>query len=432
LLRTTAILTLLTSATVFGAETSSPAKPRLAKPQVAQSIMTPVPSDPFLRLNVAFIGTYRALSDNEERKLTLRSELTEVMTSKNPAGEEEARKDTFSYVQLPDNKGWGLFYPADERFRIVVTVEDDRNRLGVVLIRAQREGKLAEVVGRMKASRQGREVRGSALVDPAVPTYVVTIFSKQSAPLARIQTQVPRSLKMEFIDVKYGFQPYHPKPDPPCPACAGKEVPPSEQGNPKSLENRTLLPTMAQAHACLTKFFENATAQPTNVQPPLSLSVVESLRDTTTAWRERMEERLWGEYPPEVFLPYSVQYEWLMRMTQEHMASLSPIYVAPRTQGCAHWEVEMTGEVVTILAVPTERVRTIPDWYTKLRRVIQESTATQPLTSASLALLLNERFGKDVMPEGRQLQGGDVLAIGDVWLLRARSLKAEVLPKPSS
>ncbi|MCS6863233.1 MAG: hypothetical protein NZT92_23240, partial [Abditibacteriales bacterium] len=73
-----------------------------------------------------------------------------------------------------------------------------------------------------------------------------------------------------------------------------------------------------------------------------------------------------------------------------------------------------------------------PDWESQLRRLIQQSTAQQPLASASLAVLLNERLSKSAPSVGRALRSGDVIAVGDVWRLHAQLLKSEVQAQPLS
>lgn len=411
---------------------SKPTPPPAPKPPSIPPLPpVPLPEDPHISVDVTFTGTYRTLLGSEERKMSLRAEMTQVIV-KRAADTTTTFRDTFAYVQTPNEKGWGLFYPANDRFSVNVTVTDDRNRLGAALVRAERNGEAAEVIGRIKADGQGRLIKGSLPIDPSAPTYIITIFSQESGQLARVDAAVPRSLRLEFLDVRYGFRPRRPLPDPECPMCAGKDVPQAEQGDPKSLEGRTLLPTPTRVEACLAKAYENVTERPMSIQPPLSLYSSESLRDTITAWRERLAERLWGEYLTEIAQSYFFRLDWLTRTLQDRIVALNALSVPPHSQGCGHWDVELTGEVVTIVAVPLERVRAIPDWDAQLRRIIQQSTAQQPLASASLAMLLNERLGKAAPSAARQLQSGDVLAIGDVWLLHTQPLKAEAQSKPLS
>lgn len=411
---------------------SKPTPPPAPKPTPIPTLPpVPLPEDPHVSVDVTFTGTYRTLFGNEERKMSLRAEMTQVVVKRTPETTTTFR-DTFAYVQAPEEKGWGLFYPANDRFSVNVTLTDDRNRLGAALVRAERNGEAAEVIGRIKADGQGRLIKGALPIDPSAPTYTITIFSQESGQLARVDAAVPRSLRLEFLDVRYGFRPRRPLPDPECPMCAGKDVPKAEQGDPKSLEGRTLLPAPTRVEACIAKAYENVTEQRVNLQPPLALQTVANLRDSIGAWRERMEEKLWGEYNAEITQSYLFRYDWLTRTTQDKIAALNPLSAPPTSQGCGHWDVELTGEVVTIVAVPLERVRALPDWDAQLRRVIQQSTAQQPLASASLAVLLNERLSKAAPSAARQLQSGDVLAVGDVWLLHARLLKAEVQSKPLS
>lgn len=411
---------------------SKPTPPPAPKPPPVPTLPpVPLPEDPHVSVDVTFTGTYRTLLSNEERKMSLRAEMTQVMVKRAPETT-TTFTDTFAYVQVPDEKGWGLFYPANDRFSVNVTVTDDRSRLGAALVRAERNGEAAEVIGRLKADGQGRLIKGSLPIDPSAPTYTITIFSQDSGQLARVDAAVPRSLRLEFLDVRYGFRPRRPLPDPECPTCAGKDVPKSEQGDPKSLEGRTLLPTPTRVEACITKAYENGTEQRVNLPPPLALQTVANLRDSIGAWRERMEEKLWGEYNAEIAQSYLFKYAWLTRTAQDKIAALPPLAAPPTSQGCGHWDVELTGEVVTIVAVPRERVRAIPDWESQLRRIIQQSTTQQPLASASLAVLLNERLSKAAPSAARQLSSGDVLAVGDVWLLRVQLLQSAVQAKPLS
>jgi hypothetical protein len=389
----------------------------------------PLPMDPQLSADVAFTGAYRTLMGTDERKMTLRAEMVQVLTEKSASRDEE---DTFAYVEMPDEKGWNLFYPADDRFSITITVIDDRSRLGAALVRAQRDGKPAEIIGRIKADDRGRSIKGMFSIDPSAPTYIVTIFSQESKLLAHVNAHVPRSLRLEFFDVRYGFQPYRPSPDADCPPCANVEVPPAEMGNPKSLEGRTIRLKPTAVQACVTQSYENISDAPARIQPSLALHAEESLRNSIAAWQDRLKERLWGDYQGKLFDVYYLSPKWIADMVPESGTILPTLTAAPKTQSCGHWHVEMTGEVVSILAVPAERVRVLRDWESRLRGVLRDVNPQQPLASASLALLLNERLSKSTSDDVRQLQGGDVLAVGDVWLLRSRLLKSEVSSKPLS
>lgn len=369
----------------------------------------PLPPDARLAVGATFTGTYRALNSGATRKLSLRPQMT--LFSGDP---EAADRDTFAFVQLPDDPAWSFFCPVNEKFSLDLAVEDDGRRLGMVLVRALRDGIPGEVIGRVRADAAGQGIRGRLPIDPNVPNYQLTLLTRDARPLAGIIAEVPRSVRLRVLEFRYGFQPLRPRRERSPLLCEAPEE--NEYGDPKSITGRALLPAPVTVRGTVTRLFQRGGGGFEQIPPPVRFAAEETIATTSSAWNRRAESGLWGPYLAEM------QASLPEFFTDDRRDAGGPGVLSPLTtaevEGEARWEVDLSGQARALLAIPEERVRYVADWERQIRSLAAEADG-RPRRAEAMADLLNTRLGKEHGTGLRRLHPGDIVPLGEAWNLRA-------------
>ncbi|WP_156415931.1 carboxypeptidase-like regulatory domain-containing protein [Chthonomonas calidirosea] len=313
---------------------------------------------------------------------------------------------------MPQEADWGGFYPVDDQYTLTVLLHDSQGRLGQMVVKSLQTGML---IRRWSASRDGRQLKGAVQLPWEVDYVTLEVSSRDGQPMFALAATNGLADRLVLLDWNVGFVPYRPAV---IESAKGHVADASNTpvGNPYQWRG-VFIPSINGGGAGAPTSWSSANADAVNddstkaplLPPPPFQNYIKRnvLLDTLSQGLD--------------MLPVSnpVYLDWLIKEVKDQSSrdttpALSCLELPPYSLGSGYWNVDFSGTVIGVLAVPYRRTENVGTDLNMLLEQIRklfkcsDKSFTEMLLDAAEAYLRSEQNRSGYF-------AGDLLEIGNLY-----------------